>query len=362
MYLAIILGTRPEIIKMAPVVWKCAEKNIPYFILHTGQHYTPNMDEIFFRDLNLPAPKYNLSLGQMDYGNRVGLFTKNIIRILKKEKPDVVLVQGDTTSVVAGALSAVKLGIKLAHHEAGLRSHDTGMLEEVNRVITDHISDLLFTPTQNAADNLIVEGVEKNKIFLTGNTIVDVVNKYSSAIARSNALQKMDLEEKKYFLVTAHRPENVDNRSRLQNIFSGLKLLKENYPDAKIIFPLHLRTKKSAEKFKISIPAGIQVVEPVNYFSMLALESGARLIITDSGGIQEEACVLRVPAVTIRDNTERPETVAQGFNILVPGVSPEDILQKAKEMLGREHKWTNFYGNGDAADKIVDYLAGKIKL
>lgn len=360
MYLAIILGTRPEIIKMAPIIWECEKRSNSYFILHTGQHYTSNMDETFFKEFNLPDPKHNLDLGQFSYCKQVGLFTKNISRVLSKEKPDVVLVQGDTTSVVAGALSANKLGIKVAHHEAGLRSYDITMLEEVNRVITDHVSDFLFTPTQTATNNLIKEGVEKNKICCTGNTIVDVINKYLPIIKRSDVLSSLGLQKNNYFLVTAHRAENVDNRIRLQNIFSGLKLVKESFPDMKIIFPLHPRTKKRIEEFGIALPAGIKIIEPISYFSMLALESNARLIITDSGGIQEEACVLQVMAVTIRDNTERPETVEYGFNTLVPGVEPQHILEKVKEMLGRKRRWVNFFGDGHAAVRIVDYLHNKI--
>lgn len=360
MRLAIVLGTRPEIIKMSPIIWECEKRNVPYFILHTGQHYTPSMDETFFKELELPTPKYNLGLGQLSYRKQVGLFIKNISGVFEMEKPDVVLVQGDTISVVAGALSASKLGIKVAHHEAGLRSHDVTMLEEVNRTITDHISEFLFTPTTTASTNLVEEGINTQKIILTGNTIVDVIRKYSPLIEQSNILKDLGLQKKKYFLVTAHRAENVDHRGRLQSIFSGLSLVKKNFPDIEIIFPLHPRTKKRSEEFGVAMPDGVRIVDPVGYFSMLALESNARLIITDSGGMQEEACILRVPAITMRDNTERPETVKQGLNMLVPGVKSEDILEKVKEMMGKEYNWANPFGDGQSGEKIVDYLVNNV--
>lgn len=357
MYPAIILGTRPEIIKMSPVIWECEKRSIPYFILHTGQHYTPNMDELFFKELALPMPKYNLGLGELSYRKQVGLFIKNIGRVLLQEKPDVVLVQGDTISVVAGALSANKLGIKVAHHEAGLRSHDVTMLEEVNRTITDHVSEFLFTPTTVATKNLIEEGFNEKRIFFTGNTIVDVINRYLPTINQSTVLLELGLRPKQYFLVTAHRAENVDNRERLDNIFKGLALVQKSFPDFEIVFPMHPRTKKRSKDFGISLPNGIRVIDPVGYFFMLALEKNARLIFTDSGGIQEEACVLRVPVITMRDNTERPETVEFGFNILAPQVNPDDILQKAKEMMTRKFTWSNPFGDGYAGERIVDLLA-----
>ena len=360
MRLAIIFGTRPEIIKMSSIIWECEKRNISYFILHTGQHYTPYMDEIFFKELQLPPPKYNLGLGQLNYHKQVGLFIKNISRILLTEKPDVVLVQGDTVSVVAGALSATKLGIRVAHHEAGLRSHDVTMLEEVNRTITDHISEFLFTPTQIATRNLIEEGFDERKITLSGNTIVDVIYKFLPIVKQSNLISEFGLVKNKYFLITAHRAENVDNQRRLQNIFTSLSLIKENFSDFKIIFPLHPRTKKRSEEFQIPLPAGISFIEPVSFFSMLALESNARLIITDSGGIQEEACVMRVPVVTIRDNTERPETVEYGFNVLVPGINPKEVLQKVKEIMRRKFNWTNPFGDGHAGERIVDLLVKNV--
>lgn len=361
MKIAIVLGTRPEIIKMAPIVFECQKRDIPFFILHTGQHYTPNMDEVFFQELRLPKPAYHLGLGQLSYRKQVGFFIKHITEVLQKERPDVVLVQGDTMSVVAGALAANKLGIKLAHHEAGLRSHDVTMLEEVNRTITDHISEFLFTPTETASRNLLEEGFNPDRIYLTGNTIVDVIQKYASDIsATSPSLADLRLTPRRYFLVTAHRAENVDNPQRLRNIFDGLARVKRTYSDFEIVYPMHPRTKKRSEEFGIPLDTGIRVIEPVGYFTMLNLQKNARLIITDSGGIQEEACVLQVPVVTIRDNTERPETVELGFNVLVPGVRPEDILQQTAAMLERNHQWSNPFGDGQAAGHILDHLTALV--
>ncbi len=342
---------------MAPVIWECERRNIPYFVLHTGQHYSHNMDRLFFRELGLPKPHYNLGLGGLSFRKQVGFFVKHIKKVLAKEKPDVVLVQGDTVSVIAGALAASKLGIPVAHHEAGLRSHDTSMLEEVNRTFVDHMSDFLFAPTKVASANLIAEGLSKTKVFLTGNTIVDVVRRHANDSGRrSGIMSRLGLEKKKYFLVTAHRAENVDNKERLRSIFEGLALVAEHFPAFDIIYPMHPRTAKKAEDFGLSMHKKVHVIEPVGYFDMLQLQQNARLIITDSGGIQEEACICKVPVVTIRDNTERPETVALGFNTLVPGVAPQAILAHTQEMFSRKYNWSNPFGDGKSGERIVDYL------
>lgn len=359
MKIAIVLGTRPEIIKMAPILFACQEHRIPFVLIHTGQHYSPNMDEIFFQELGLPVPNYHLHLGQLPYRKQVGFFIKHITEVLKKEKPDVVLVQGDTMSVVAGALAANKFGIKVAHHEAGLRSHDITMLEEVNRIITDHVSDFLFTPTTTATTNLKEEGFEEGRIFLTGNTIVDVIHRYRDRIGDGTPAH-LGLTPKGYFLVTAHRAENVDSRERLGRIFEGLNRLAQAYPDKDVVYPMHPRTKKMAEEFGLALTPRIRVIEPVGYFDMLKLQKQARLIITDSGGIQEEACVLEVPVVTIRDNTERPETVDAGVNVLVPGLLPDDLLAAVAAMIVKEHSWQNPFGSGDAALRIIGHLTSLV--
>lgn len=353
--LAVILGTRPEIIKMAPVILECQRVGMPFFILHTGQHYTPNMDAVFFTELGLPQPEYNLGLGGLNPYQQIGRFTREIASVLKKERPDTILVQGDTTTVLAGALAAVKLGMRVAHHEAGLRSRDLTMPEEVNRLITDHVSDFLFAPTKTARENLAGEGID-SKIFLTGNTVVDAVKRYANLRPSSPLLSALHIKPKRYFLVTAHRAENIDAKTRLADIFEGLALLEKEYSDLDMIYPIHPRTAKKSKEFGLRLHPAIRVIEPVGYFDMLHLEKNARLIISDSGGIQEEATVLRVPMVTIRDTTERPETIRLGFNTLVPGVEPRQILAAAKKMLTKKYRWSNPFGDGKAGERIVAHL------
>ncbi|MCX6718068.1 MAG: UDP-N-acetylglucosamine 2-epimerase (non-hydrolyzing) [Candidatus Staskawiczbacteria bacterium] len=353
--ICIILGTRPEIIKMAPIVRECQKKGLDYFILHTGQHYSQKMDEIFFKDLNLPGSKYNLKTGGQPYRKQVGIMVKNITAVLLKEKPDAVVVQGDTISVLAGALAANKLGIKLVHHEAGLRSHDTSMLEEVIRVIVDHISDLLMVPTEDALKNLQQEGKDLGKVFVTGNTIVDAVLQNAKiADKKTKILKKLKLKNRDYFLTTFHRAENVDKKERLEKILKGLELVfcKFNIP---IIFPIHPRTKNKISEFKLALPKGVFETEPAGFLEFLQLEKNAKLILTDSGGIQEEAFILGVPCVTLRDNTERSETIKLKMNMLA-GTNPKKILEATEKMIGRKiakGDKKNPFGDGKAAEKII---------
>jgi len=348
--ICIIIGTRPEIIKMSPLIRACEKKKLDYFILHTGQHYSYEMDKKFFEDLDLKKPKYNLEVGGKPYRKQVGLMIRRIMDVLKKEKPSIVFVQGDTNSVLAGALAANKLRIPIGHHEAGLRSHDLTMLEETNRIITDHISDYLFAPTDDAMKNLADEGIEKN-VWLTGNTVVDAVEQnLVLADKKVDILKKLKLKKGQYIVVTAHRAENVDSEKRLRGIMDGLTLVNQ-YLKIPIIYPAHPRTVKNMEKF--GIQPDITVIEPLGYLEFLQLEANARLIITDSGGLQEEACILKVPCVTIRDNTERPETVEAGMNILA-GTRPNKILASVKEVLKHEKTWVNPFGDGHAGEKIVD--------
>jgi UDP-N-acetylglucosamine 2-epimerase (non-hydrolysing) len=352
MSICIVIGTRPEIIKMAPLIRACQKKKLDFFILHTGQHYSYEMDRKFFDDLELPEPKYNLNVGGKEYRKQVGMMIREIMNVLTEEKPEIVFVQGDTNSVLAAALAANKLGIKIGHHEAGLRSHDLGMLEETNRIITDQISDYLFAPTRDAMKNLEDEGVSGHK-FLTGNTIVDAVKQNLLLSERKSEIMKMmGLKKKGFILVTAHRAENVDNKERLQGIINGLSLVHKE-TGLQVIYPIHPRTRKNLANFGIQVPETIMMVEPQGYLDFLKLEANAKLIITDSGGLQEEACILKVPCVTIRDNTERPETIEAGINILA-GTAPEKILASAAKMLSYSGKWTNPFGDGNAGEKIID--------
>ena len=352
--LSIILGTRPEIIKMSPVIRECEKQQIDFFILHTGQHYSYEMDKIFFEELELPKVKYNLDIGSGLHAEQTGKIMIGVERILTEEKPNTILVQGDTNTVLASALAATKLGIKVGHVEAGLRSFDRNMPEEINRVLTDHVSDYLFAPTEIAKQNLQKEGITESKIFVTGNTIVDAVY-HNSEIAKNKTkiFEKSWLKKGEYFLITAHRQENVDVKKRLEGIVKGLELLYNEF-SIPIIFPIHPRTHKKMKDFDL-ILEGITPIDPVSFLDFLWLEGYAKLVLTDSGGVQEEACILRVPCVTLRDKTERPETVEVGSNVLV-GTNPNDIVKGVKLMLNKERNWRNPFGDGNAGKKVIEIL------
>ena len=351
----ILLGTRPEIIKLSSLIRECRARRLDYFIIHTNQHYSDAMDTIFFKDLDLPQSTYNLNIGSGSHGEQTGKMLVEIEKILFVEKPDILYVQGDTNTVMAGAITAVKIGIKIAHVEAGLRSYDRTMPEEINRIITDHVSDYLFTPTQKAVDILFGEGIPQSKIYNVGNTIVDAVQEGLIIARKINPLKALGVKENEYFLLTLHRPSNVDNRKTLENIFQGLSQVYQKY-GLPIIFPIHPRTKKQVIKFDINLPDGVIEIEPVGFLEMLRLEKGARLIFTDSGGIQEEACIMRKRCITLRDNTERPETIDVGGNMIAKR-TPDNILRAAEQMLHKQVSWYNPFGDGTSAKHILDIIS-----
>ena len=355
MIIGIVLGTRPEIIKMSPVIRECERMGLDYFLLHTGQHYSYDMDKVFFEELDLPQPRYNLDIGSGSHAEQTGKIMTGVEKILMEDRPDVVLVQGDTNTVMAGALTASKLHIKVGHVEAGLRSFDRSMPEEINRVVADHISDYLFAPTEGARDNLLREGIPEDKIFVTGNTIVDSVYQ-SKMIAdqKVHVLNDLGLRPKEYFLVTAHRAENVDNGHRIREIIKGLELIKKEF-GLPVVFPVHPRTRKMVQEFGIDFD-GINAIEPVGFLEFMQLEDNARLVLTDSGGVQEETCILGVPCVTLRDNTERPETLEVKSNFLA-GANAEEILRVTKEMLKQGNGWKNPFGDGKASKLILDSIS-----
>jgi UDP-N-acetylglucosamine 2-epimerase (non-hydrolysing) len=353
MKVSIVLGTRPEIIKMSPIVRELEKKGLEFFILHTGQHYSYNMDQVFFEQLKLPQPRYNLKVGS---GTHAEETSKMMLGVLLEEKPDIVLVEGDTNTVLAGALASVKIGLSVGHVEAGLRSFDRSMPEEINRIVVDHISHLLFAPTEEAKQNLLREGIEGENIFVTGNTIVDAVYQNLSVANRGlgkNVLEDLGVADGNYFLATVHRQENVDNPRRFKGILEGLKLVQEYY-GMPVIYPIHPRSKKKMVEYGLD-PGGIILTEPLDYLSFLLLESRAKLVFTDSGGVQEEACILKVPCVTLRDNTERPETLKVGANTLA-GTEPQRILERAKIMIDNGRSWSNPFGDGRAGERIVNIL------
>lgn len=362
--LCFIFGTRPEIIKLSPVIKACEDSNISFFVLHTGQHHSPEMDRIFIKELDLKEPKYAMKIrskGALKQAEHIGKMLAKIEQIIIDEKPSCVLTQGDTNTALAGTLTANRiamteaftgLSIKTAHVEAGLRSYDRSMPEEVNRFVADHLSDYLFCPTKKELTILREEGIHRNKLYVTGNTIVDAVRRNAQlAKQRKAKLRQQGLLGEAHFLLTLHRQENVDVKSRFSNIISGLRKVYKQFR-LPIVFPIHPRTVAQLKKHSITIPAFVRTIKPIGYLDFLCLQIHADLILTDSGGVQEEACILKVPCVTLRDNTERPESVDVGANIIA-GVTPDGILNAASVMLNRKRNWRNPFGDGKASERII---------
>jgi UDP-N-acetylglucosamine 2-epimerase (non-hydrolysing) len=355
--ISVILGTRPEIIKCSPIIRECKRRRLNYFILHTGQHYSYNMDKVFFEQLELPEAKYNLDVGSGTHGKQTGEMLIGIEKILQQESPDAVLVQGDTNTVLAGAVAASKLGIKIGHVEAGLRSYDRRMPEEINRVLADHCSDYLFAPTKGSMEILLREGVEEKKVFMVGNTVVDAVHQnLRIAQSKTQIFNCLGVGAGEYILATSHRQENVDDKTIFAGLIEGLRRVQREL-GLLLIYPIHPRAKKQLEMFGL-VTKGLMLVEPLDYLSFLQLESKAKLVLTDSGGVQEETCILGVPCVTLRDNTERPETLAVGANILA-GTDPERILEAAKTMCSKKKSWVNPFGDGKTGARIITTLLGE---
>jgi len=339
---AVVVGTRPGIIKMAPLIHEASIRNIDCIVIHTGQHYSINMDYKIYNLLNLPKPHYSLKTGikGSTHAEQTAAMLIGVEKVVLKEKPNIVFVCGDANTNMASALAARKVHTTVGHVEAGLRSNDWFMPEEHNRVIIDHISEFLFAPTEEAADNLAKENV-RGSIHVVGNTIVDSINHYLP-IAREQSiiLKKHGLIKKDYYLVTLHREENVDNPDRLRKLLEALFAVKRDHK-SRVIFPIHPRTKKRVGDFGYDVllsESNIQVIEPVDYIDMLQLLDGAKVVLTDSGGLQEEACIIKVPCVTLRNNTERPDTVGIGSNI-VAGIEPVSVLDAVKIMSNRPCNW-----------------------
>ena len=367
---ALVFGTRPEIIKLSSLMRLFEKTRTPYFMIHSGQHYSFEMDKVFFKELDLPVPQYALGIKSKSpvlQGDHTGRMLAHIEEVLLKEKPTHVLVQGDTNTVLAGSLAASKIsttssfsGLRftLGHVEAGLRSFDREMPEEINRFISDHLSDVLFPPTEAAKKNLLREGVDKKKIVVTGNTIVDAVKQNLRIAERCVKLKDLiGYDPGKFILVTLHRQENVDEPKRLAGVLRGIDEAAKRLK-MPVVFPMHPRTQVKIKSFGLKTGPHVFVMQPVGYFEFLVLQSHASLIFTDSGGVQEEACILRVPCVTIRTTTERPETIAAGANVLA-GVEPAKIVKSALRMAGKKRAWKNPYGDGRAAERILAALRRK---
>ncbi len=357
-----IVGARPQFVKAATVSRAITEHNqrdpetaIKEKLLHTGQHYDDNMSKVFFDELLIPRPTYNLEVGPGSHGAQTGCMLERIEQILLDDKPDLVLVYGDTNSTLAGALAAVKLHIPVAHVEAGLRSFNRAMPEEINRVLTDHVSSLLFCPTSTAVANLADEGVRQG-VSQTGDVMYDGTLFYAeraSAIEQAT-LQRLGIAPKSFHLATVHRAENTDNPERLANIFEAFgELATETIP---VVLPLHPRTTKYIRQYGLEVASTVKVVPPVSFLEMVVLEKNAQTIFTDSGGVQKEAYFLDVPCVTLRDETEWVETVEAGWNTLV-GADKQAILDAAvKTPPQKSQSDTALYGKGDAAAGICDAL------
>ena len=325
-----IIGARPQFIKCAPLS-KELRKICHHKLIHTGQHYDYKMNTIFFNELGIPEPDYNLGVGSGTHAYQTGEMLKGIENVLVKENPDWLMVYGDTNSTLAGALAATKLHIKIAHVEAGLRSFDRSMPEEINRILTDHCSDLLFCPTQTAVDNLNNEGITQG-VYLVGDVMVDALNNNKEISERSDILNRIELISKQYLLITLHRASNTDIKDKLENITAALIELAKM--GEKIVFPVHPRTEKSLKDYGLfdKLKESVKLIEPLGYFDFLKLLNHAKKVLTDSGGIQKEAYILKVPCITLRNNTEWIETVENGWNILA-GINKEKIISMVNEFV-----------------------------
>lgn len=335
----------------ASVVSHAIRKKFKEILIHTGQHFDLNMSEIFFHELGIPKPEVNLGIAGGSHGAQTGQMLLGLEKLMLDYKPDMVLVYGDTNSTLAGALAAVKINIPIIHIEAGLRSYRKDMPEEINRLLTDQISDYLFVPSDKSKDNLKREGISKG-VFVVGDVMVDAVRVFSKvADEKSNILKNLDLIDKDYCLLTIHRAENTDNREMLSAILHELGSLK-----GLLIWPIHPRTKIKLKEFELKLPENIKTIDPVGYLNVLELISSAQLILTDSGGIQKEAYCLKTPCITLRNETEWEETLSFGWNQLCP--FPFKTLsreyEKAKNAERETHK--NVYGDGFASERIANIL------
>jgi len=355
-----IVGTRPNFMKIAPLVKEFKRHKMENVLVHTGQHYDFQMSRLFFDELGLPKPDEHLGCpSELGQEEQKTFLRKAIAGVLKRQKPDLVVVVGDVNSTVAGAEAAHELGIKVAHVEAGLRSFDMSMPEEANRIRTDEISDFLFTTEKSGNSNLLKEGIHKEKIFFVGNVMIDTLLGHKKKASESKILDNLSLKKKEYCVLTLHRPSNVDNKKDFENILS---ILEEVSKKTRIAFPIHPRTRKNIESFslgeKIKSMENLVLTGPLGYLDFLCLISNSMLVLTDSGGIQEETTVLGVPCITLRNNTERPVTSEQGTNLLI-STDKEKVIAKSLDVINGKIKLNNRLPelwDGKAAERIVRIL------
>lgn len=362
-----VLGARPQFIKAAAVsriitaynTAAVAEPVIREIVVHTGQHYNANMSDVFFAELGMEKPTYQLDIHGGSHGEMTGRMLIEIEKILQVEKPDAVLVYGDTNSTLAGSLAAIKMQIPVAHVEAGLRSFNMSMPEEINRVLTDRISRWLFTPTTAAAQNLVREGFRQNQILPVGDVMYDVALHYSSAaVSETGLFRRLGLKQKNYILATIHRAENTDNPDRLAVIVTALSAVAKDIP---VVWPMHPRTSKVLSEMNYKLSPDLTIIDPLGYLDMVQLEKNASLIATDSGGVQKEAFFYKVPCVTLRDETEWIELVEARWNRLAPPLDTGTVLSALYSSIGSKGEGIEPYGLGNAAKLIVDHLFTELR-
>jgi UDP-N-acetylglucosamine 2-epimerase (non-hydrolysing) len=354
-----ILGTRPEIIRLSRVIPRLDE-SVEHVLVHTGQNYTDSLNTIFFRDLGLRKPDHYLGITAETFGEQVAKILTDTERVMLAEKPDCLLVLGDTNSGLSTVVAA-RLGIRVFHMEAGNRCYDNRVPEELNRRIIDQASDILMPYTGGSRENLLAEGFPGRRVYVTGNPIYEVIKHYRAQVEASKILSELTLEHGKYFLVTAHRAENVDDKQRLGDLLKGLEALYKKYGRT-LVVSLHPRTASRMKQHGLDIEnKDIRFCEPFGFFDFIALEQNAGLIISDSGTVQEEACIFKTPNITIRDVTERPETIACGSNILC-GVKPEAMLRAAAVALVEKPQWTPppEYLAENVAETVVRIVLGHV--
>jgi UDP-GlcNAc3NAcA epimerase len=349
-----VIGARPQFIKASVVSMALKKSGLQEVLVHTGQHFDENMSDIFFRQMEIPAPSWNLEINSLGHGAMTGRMLEKLEEVILQEKPDLVMVYGDTNSTLAGALAAKKLHIPLAHVEAGLRSFNLEMPEEINRILTDRISDLLFCPTDTAVNNLLLEGFENfpAQVLRTGDVMLDAALHFEGiAKQKSNIIRELNLPDQPYLLATVHRQENTDDPVRLKGIIDALNEINRS---TRVILPLHPRTRKILQNMKLDCQA--HLIDPVGYLEMISLMSNSSLIITDSGGVQKEAFFFKKKCITLRDETEWTELVDHGFNFLA-GAGFENIIQTWRKVSELNPDFRiNLYGDGHAAEQITGHL------
>lgn len=350
MKIAVAAGTRPEFIQVEPIIRELKKRDVEYIFIHSGQHYDHEMDKIFFHEMNMPDPTHHLGVGSMTPGFQIGEMIRRSEPIFLQELPDILLVTGDTNTALALSLAANKSKIQVGHFEAGMRSFDRTMPEEINRIVIDNISEYCFSPTQRGMRNLAQNSINEN-IYLVGDVMLDSIIHYRELIKQpSKILDSISPEINSYLLLTLHREANTDNIKRLGNIFEAISSIPND-----VIFPIHPRTKKRIYKFRLTIPDNIYTISPAGYFEFLRLISNSEKVLTDSGGVQKQAFFLSRPCITLRPNTEWTETVEQGWNVLV-----DDSTDKIKDAIDNFSPIgdpdLSTFGDGDAAKKIIDVV------